>query len=291
MKDIVYIVPLTPDNHLTPLRKLLRDITLLALKNQTSGNWEALLIGEYDKHDGNVIYLPATAPSVDYIKQTRDSAGATDKHFKIDVAMQYIERQEKKPKYVARLDDDDFISPHIVSIIEKSGDNYDCFADKYQALVNVTNGKVCLANLAWMANTVFHKYEHAKTLILEFGFSLINCSHNLGFHKYYAGKNVWHSEKGNPIYLRTLSPTNLSLSTQDKNTFETHVNRYGFWQYKLLPDFEPYLSEFYKEYEILTHTKINRNFSPFYRLQSFISYLLYKRFNNLFPRLLGKLKD
>jgi|SRR6185312_4534055 len=289
MKDVVYIVPLTPASHLSPLRKLLRDITVRSLNAQSSSNWEALFVGEEDRREGNITYLPAVALDPHYQKQERGGKGPTDKHFKIDVAMQYIERQERKPKYIARLDDDDFISPSIVSIIEQTTVDYDCFADHYQAMVNVTSGKVCLTVLQWMPNTIFHKYEHAKTFIPEFNCMLINTSHDKGFHTYYKGKNIWQPEKGKPIYLRTLSPTNLSLSTGNtKDTFESHARKYGFWQYKLLPEFEPYLSELYKGYEALSNTKVERNFSSFYRFLSFVSYSYHKRFDNFFSRLLKK---
>ncbi len=290
MKDIVYIVPLTPERLLTPLRKLLHDISLKALKEQTSANWEALLVGEYDKTEGNIRYLPAKALDLGYQKADRGNEGATDKHFKIDVAMQFIERQDKKPRYIARLDDDDIISPNIVSLIEKNQDNYDCFSDYYQGLVDTTTGKVCLPHLPWMANTTFHKYEHAKTFITDQGCGLINTSHNKGFHPYYMDKKVWWAPQYNPVYLRTLSPSSYSLASQDyKLSFNQHVKKFGFWEYRILPEYEKYLVELFRIFEVMSNTKISRNFSKSYRLRALASYYYHKRFDNFFPRLANKL--
>jgi len=273
MKDVVYIIPLTPTSHLTPLRRMFFDLTIQALNAQKSANWEALLIGEFDKKEGNLTYLPAKALDANYVKPWRSDPGHTDKHFKVDVAMQYINSQSRKPKYLARLDDDDIMSPDIVSVIERSGDVYDCFTDKYQVMYNVTNGKFVFTNLPWMPNTMFHKYEHANVPIAEFGFSLINCSHNFGYHKYYAGKKVWYSPKDKPLYIRTLSPTNLNLLAQEgKITFEQHVKKWGFWHYKELPGYEVYIKKLIAGYEGLTGTKIRRDLSASTYMKSLISY-------------------
>jgi hypothetical protein len=291
MKDVVFLIPINADSRITPLRRLLRENMINSLKNQTSGNWEALLIGEYDKTEGNMRYIPAVSLEPGYQKRDRNDFGHTDKHFKIDVAMQYLNKQERKPKYVVRLDDDDLMSPDIVSIIEKSGDKYDCFADEYQFLYNVSNGKICFDSYPWMANTTFHRYEHAKVIIPEFNLTLINCSHDLGFHKYYAGKQVWYSPKMNPLYVRVHSPTVLNLESQGgKISYEDHLKRFGFWHYVRLPEYEPYFAKLTAEYEKLNNVKVEKNFSAFYYYKSLFAYTLYKRFNNFFPRLANKMK-
>jgi hypothetical protein len=290
MKDIVFIIPINHSSNITPLRKLLRDNTIHSLNNQTSDNWEALLIGEYDKTEGNIRYIPAVSSDPAYEKKFRGDPGHTDKHFKIDVAMEFIAKEQRKPKYVIRLDDDDLISPNIVSTIEKIGDNYDCFADRYQVLYNITNGKLSFNDFPWMANTVFHKYEHAKVFITARGNTLINCSHE-AFHEYYAGKKVWYAPKMHPIYVRTHSPTVLNLhSKSGAISYEQHLKRYRFWHYSLLPEYEPYFAKLAVDYENLTRNKIIRNYTTFNYIKSFCSYEYERWFSNFFPRLGNKIK-
>jgi len=228
MKDFVFIIPLTPKSLLNPVRQVLFNMMVLALKNQTSHNWQALLVGEDEKQDGNLLYINAEKSlDANYIKVSRTYPSHTDKHHKIEIALQHIARAEKKPKYLIRLDDDDLISPGIISRIEKTGMGYDAYADKYQALYNVMDGKIALPKLTWMANSIFHKYEHAITFVDSFKHKLINCSHNEAFHIYYANRNVFYTPKFSPLYLRTLSETCLSINTTTKIPLQQHTDRFG----------------------------------------------------------------
>ncbi len=62
-KRFLFIVPLTPKRLLTPLRNLLFEQFLNAMRNQSYSNWEAILIGEENKDDGNIKYVSLLAES------------------------------------------------------------------------------------------------------------------------------------------------------------------------------------------------------------------------------------
>ena len=56
MKQFLFVVPLTPTKLLTPLRRMLFQEFIRALNNQKYSNWQALLIGEEEKQEGNITY-------------------------------------------------------------------------------------------------------------------------------------------------------------------------------------------------------------------------------------------
>ena len=263
MKDFVFIIPLTPKRLLNPIRQSLFDMMIYALKTQTSDNWNALLLGEDEKQDGNLIYINSEK-SLDpnYIKEFRGDLGHTDKHHKIEIALQHIALSEKKPKYVIRLDDDDLISPLVISTIEKTDMSYDCYADKYQALYNIMDSKIALPHLSWMANSIFHKYEHAITCITDVNRKLVNCSHSESFHVFYADKKVFYFPKYSPLYLRILSETSLHIHTSSNSSYDSHARKYGFWHYYSLKDYEAYIEMLISKFHTLLNIKITRNTSP-----------------------------
>jgi hypothetical protein len=277
MKDFVFIIPLTPSNVQSPFRKELFQLTLLSLKNQTSDNWQAILVGEYEKAEGNLIYIPAVSLDPDYKKVFRSNEAFTDKHFKIDVALQYIAGQSRKPKYLIRLDDDDIFSPVILSKIENL--NYDCYVDEYQALYDTASGKILFGKYSWFANTIIHKYEHAAKFIPDQGYeaqpagALINGRHNIAFHQYYKDKNVFFTSKKNPIYLRVLTSTSLAISHKNDNVkYADWVKTYGYdWYYYRLPEFEPYVEKLIVLFAKYYHVRIKRNFSLLQGLMDSIS--------------------
>lgn len=274
MKDFVFIIPLTPKSLLNPVRQTLFDMMIVALKGQTSDNWQALLIGEDEKEDGNLLYITDKSLDLNYVKIFRNDTGHTDKHHKIEIALQHIAHAEKKPKYLIRLDDDDLISPTIIDRIEKMGISYDCYADKYQALYNVMNGKIALPNLSWMANSIFHKYEHAITYFDAFNLKLINCSHSESFHIYYADKKVFYSPKFYPLYLRILSDTCLNINATVKVALDKHTKKFGFWHYARLEEYETYIIQLIAETPKILNITIKRNFSKTNLLKEFILYKL-----------------
>lgn len=264
MKDFVFIIPLTPSIHKTPLRQDLFELMLSSLTKQTSNNWQAILVGEYEKTEGNFIYIPAKAIEPGFVKKIRSTESATDKHFKIEVALQNIAAQPRKPKYLIRLDDDDIFSPTILSKVQNL--EYDCCVDRYHTYYDVSTGKICQNAATWFPNTIIHKYEHAiapipaGSSIDEPGGPLIAWSHNVAFHKYYEEKNVIFADKNHPVYLRTITPTSVSFAGQkDKLQYEEYISRYGEWYYKRLEDFEVYITELIKLAEKYFGIKINRD--------------------------------
>jgi hypothetical protein len=278
MKDFVFILPLTPSVHITPLRQDLFQLTLSSLRKQTSDNWQAILVGEYDKVEGNLIYLP-TKPIVEgYEKKIRSSESATDKHFKIDIALQYIAKQPQKPKYLIRLDDDDVFSPVILSQIEKM--EYDCYVDRYHTYYDITSGKICQNPVPWYPNTVIHKYEHAVaniprgSTIDEPEGDLIACSHNIAFHKYYKDKKVFFTEKSNPIYVRTITMSTVSFKyPKSKLEYKEYLSTYGEWYYRRIESFEPYIDPLVKLAQKHLGIVIARNFSE---IMSFKDWMINK---------------
>src|ERR1022692_1193725 len=95
-REFLFVTTLTPTRLLTPLRQKLFELYKLSLLNQTYKNWKVLLIGEEESVDGNFI---------------RIKSNEEWKILKLQYALNYIEKLEKKPDYVLRLDDDDIISP------------------------------------------------------------------------------------------------------------------------------------------------------------------------------------
>ena len=259
MNDFVFIIPLTPKRLLNPIRQTLFDLMIYGLKNQKSNNWNALLMGEEEKVDGNLIFLNSEKVlDQDYVKEFRGDPGHTDKHHKIEIALQHIARESKKPKYLIRLDDDDLISPDVIQFIEREGMNYDCYADKYQALYNITDAQIALPDLPWLANSVFHKYEHAITVVPQFNRKLINCSHSDAFHLYYKDKKIYFFPKYEPLYLRILSETSLHIKTAETTTYGHHKRKYGFWFHYQLPSYEAYIQLLIEKFQVILNSRIER---------------------------------
>jgi len=285
MKDFIFIIPLTPSHLQSAFRKELFKITIASLINQKSDNWQAILVGEYEKTDGNLIYIPAVSSDSEYKKYFRKDERFTDKHFKIDIALQYIKSQTVKPKFLLRFDDDDIISPTAIS--EITDFNFDCYADRYQALLDTITGKICLGNYSWLANTVIHKYQHAVTIIPDQGRAyqpegaLINGRHNVAFHEYYAHKKILYSSKYHPLYLRTLTMDSISINNREDNLkYFQWIKSYGTgWYYHRLAEFEPYISEILNLSSEYFKVKPKRDFSAFGYMKNFAVDNFNKYFN------------
>ena len=71
MKHFVFIIPLTPSKVNTPFRMGLYRLMLSSLLKQTSDNWQAILVGEDERVDGNLIYIPAKAIEPGYVIKKR----------------------------------------------------------------------------------------------------------------------------------------------------------------------------------------------------------------------------
>lgn len=259
MKDFLYIVALTPEKFITETKRRLQEITIEALKSQLSDNWQALIIGDQDAQTGNIIYLKSDAQK---------------KGDKLLFALSYIEKQEKKPKYLVRLDDDDIISPTIIQKIEKL--DFDCYADKYHAYYNLINGKLLFFRaIGYMANTVFHKYEHAICIvenpvgINDVNRPLLCCDHAHEFSRYYKNKKVIYSPKMEPIYLRIFSPVCETMSGLNRDLmtnfnlpdFNKKCDAYGVWRSIDLKEFKNYFVDLDAIAEEIFNIKIERKYS------------------------------
>jgi hypothetical protein len=206
-KRFLFIVPLTPKRLLTPLRNLLFEQFLNAMRNQSYSNWEAILIGEENKDDVNIKYVSLLAES---------------KEIKLIFAKEYILNLNIKPDYIIRIDDDDIINPFV---LERIADlDFDCYVDAHHAFYDLTTGMISLQKRDWFANTIVHKYEHAMKEMEEDQIPLIQCDHSKAWVNYYKNKKILFANKKFPIYLRILSPTTVTsgIHGNNKSTLEKY---------------------------------------------------------------------
>lgn len=241
MKKFVFITTRNQHQYDHPLRSRLWTICLNTLQQQQSDNWEALVVGLDEKQEGNITYLKAT--------------GDTKKP-KIKQALEYIAAQETPPEYLIRLDDDDLISATMLK--ELDGLKSDAFTDKYHLLYDITTGKSLQNDHTWFPNTCILGYQHA---IQPFGpeqMPLFMYDHDKAWHQYFEGKNVGYAAKNNPVYLRIISPSTVSISgtwdkskDYDQENFDRYVQslrkwrRINFWRkrsFKGLDAYEPDLA-------------------------------------------------
>lgn len=256
MKDFVYIIPLTPDSVLTPLRKALREITLNSLLNQTSDNWQALLIGDEEKTEGNFIYVKTNAVS---------------KSEKLIYAYQYLLREPIKPGYIIRLDDDDIISPFVLECASQL--EFDCYSDLYHSFYDVASCTVSQQKRDWMPNTIIHTFSNAMASYGEKGLSLFAHDHSKSWHHYYSDKKHVYAPKDHPIYLRIISPSTISsgnnsqhVNAVDFQSYEKHLNSFGKWKKFNLSDFQPYKNDLINIWEKFSGQKINIKNNLFFDL-------------------------
>lgn len=268
-KSFLFITPLTPKHLLTPLRTLLFEQYINALKNQTYDNWQALLIGDENKTDGNITYVSLKAES---------------KEIKLIFAKEYILNLSTKPDYIIRIDDDDVINPHVLNLV--SDVEFDCYADKYHAFYDLISGKISLQSRNWFANTVIHKYEHAMKEMGDDKIPLLQCDHSKDWLDFYSTKKIIYSAKNRPIYLRVLSPTTVtsgihglkqstaeryvlfknnamklvSVKDIDFEKYRNYLKGFGRWKYQKLNDFKIITENFEKLWANFSGTRSNNNF-------------------------------
>jgi hypothetical protein len=238
MKKFLFIVPLTPSNYLTPLRKELFSLFINALKEQTHPYWKALLIGEEEKTDGNIIYKKIVGIS---------------KEVKLMYAREFISTLSEKPDFLIRLDDDDLISPTVLARAAATSVEFDCYTDKYHAYFDVVSGKICQALNPWLPNTVIHKFRHAMAEFSEDNIPLFQLDHSKEWVKYYKGKKIFFEKKTSPVYLRVLSPTAgtsrmhamrlLTFSAENLLEYSNNISVIGKWKLARLQDFEKHIDK------------------------------------------------
>lgn len=218
MKQFVFIIPRTPKQFSTPLRNELFDITLRSLKQQPFKDWEAIVIDDHDREEANIRY----------VKTDR-----VTKSEKLQFALEFIDSQQHKPKYLIRLDDDDIISPNILQQVSQL--DFDCYTDRFHTCLNLINGKIHHQQCNCFPNTVIHKYECALDIFGDEQKPLLLNKHTQ-WHKYYENKNVLYAKYSNPVYLRVLSPTTrtaknpslvYNVSDIDFDSYTDYLTQFG----------------------------------------------------------------
>lgn len=241
MKSFLFITPLTPSDLLTPLRKELFKVFLSSLKNQTYKDWQALLIGEEEKIDDNLIY--------------KKIEGRT-KEIKLMFSYEWISSLTEKPDYIIRIDDDDLISPSVLEKIATGADDFDCYADEYHVYYDSVTGKVCRVKNAWLPNTVIHKTTHALASFTSDNIPLMLLDHSKTWLDYYRNKKIVYAEKDKPVYLRIMSPATQTSKMHQKRIVDfsdevisEYLNRssgIGKWRFGTVSGFEAYIQQIQK---------------------------------------------
>jgi hypothetical protein len=238
MKSFLFIVPLTPSDYLTPLRKELFDLFLAALNGQKYKNWQALLVGEEDRTEGNMVYKKITGRS---------------KEVKLMFAHEYISSLADKPDYIIRIDDDDLISPDVLQYVSDSAVDFDCMADKFHCYYDIVSGKICQVKNTWLPNTVIHKTEHALSKFGRDNIPLMLLDHSKDWMEYYSTKKIAWAEKNAPVYLRVMSPTTgtsnmhtlrlLDFTDAMLSQYESSISRIGKWKHMHIASFDRYINK------------------------------------------------
>jgi hypothetical protein len=231
----VFLIPRTPKRFRNESRDSLWTLCKTALMQQRSNNWTAIVLGDCEGEELDVKHFKCL-PFDDF-----------DKIDKLRSGLQYIESWSQKPKYLIRLDDDDIISPTILQYIEQRNEQFDCYTEARQAVIDVVFLKISYFKAAWFPNTVIHSYHHAIQKCGPKNEVLVLQHHDEFWHIYYARKRILLVNSRNQIYYRLLSPYSITSSasnTDNGNYWEQHLaylNGYGPW-IDLKKDFPYYIS-------------------------------------------------
>ncbi|MFK8013682.1 MAG: hypothetical protein AB8B80_16705 [Marinicellaceae bacterium] len=221
----VFIIPLTPDSHLTELRSTLQKICLETLLKQTYQNWTALLIGR-DK--------PSNTEDPRFVHIAEEGL----KELKLQIATKYIRENALTFDYVIRLDDDDIINPSALQKYKNS--QADAIVDLKHHFLDWHSQSVSSQFRPWFPNTILHKFEHA---MVKYGkianrnieqinddVVLIETNHSY-MHDYYKGKKVLFSAAQRPVYVRVLNKDSITSSVNDN--YLDYLRTFGTWNKKL----------------------------------------------------------
>ncbi|MFO0358092.1 MAG: glycosyltransferase [Sphingobacteriaceae bacterium] len=231
MNNFIFLIPLTPQSHMTENRIALRTLCLNNLVDQTYANWKAILIGEKDKtvpHSDKFILLNIEG----------------QKEEKLQNATKYILDNHIAGDYIIRLDDDDLFNPNLLE--ELKDKNFDICIDKYHTFWDASTGQIAQQVPMWFANTCIHKRTHALTVFGKFPRDtkvftksnpyLIENGHG-DFHKYYNEDHIILIRKRfDPVYVRTLNPD--SHSSNFTGDFVRYMNLFGIWRSNCLPSYQ-----------------------------------------------------
>ncbi len=146
MNKFIFIIPRTLEKFQDAIRPQLWKLCMHSLQKQSFQNWIALLIGGhsiFDKNDNRFIKIN--------FEGTKEE--------KLQIATDYIIRNNIEGEYIIRLDDDDIINPYLLAKVIKY--NFDIYVDKHQWFWHYESGFISNRVWNWFPNTYIHKREHA----------------------------------------------------------------------------------------------------------------------------------
>jgi hypothetical protein len=242
MKKFLFVIPQSPKRIITPFRQRLIDISLHSLLAQESENWEAWMLGEEDKNEGNLHFIRSPF-------ETKEEK----LHWVVDLLL----GEKSLPEYIIRFDDDDIVNVSKLKQLEAV--SFDCYTDKHHSFYDAASGRLSQQLRTWLPNTVIHKTEHALAQFGEYHYvvksdkrrpHLLQNDHSKWWHQYYAGKNVVYADQASPLYLRILSPTSFTAqgdsSTSDRQSYYEYISKFGDWNAPEPKEFKPFVEELKK---------------------------------------------
>lgn len=245
MKKFLFVIPQSPKRTITPFRQRLIDLSLQSLRAQESDQWEAWMLGEENKADGNLTYFQSPVET---------------KEEKLHWAVDLLLNAKSLPEYIIRFDDDDIINVSALKKVE--GITFDCYADKHHTFYDAASGRLSQQVRSWLPNTVIHKTEHALAQYGEYHYvvksdkrkpHLLQNDHSKWWHTYYANKKVVYADKSSPLYMRILSPTSFTaqggVNTSEHQSYNEYISKFGDWNAVVPAVFQPYIDELMKAWE------------------------------------------
>lgn len=195
MNHFIFVIPQTPSHLSNSFREALFGLTLQSLKCLVYDQWTAVIVGEKNIVEGNLIYIQSEAVT---------------KKDKINAGIDYLKEKGIVYDYITRFDDDDIINPHCLT--HHHDCTADCIADKRQLLYDIKNHRFFFAKYPWLANTVFHKREHAEAAFSNPEKYMLAGDHDTTFNAYYEDKVIAYTSSFSPLYVRIYHPFTQSIA-------------------------------------------------------------------------------
>lgn len=228
MKRFLFVISLTPEKLLSPFRADLAAISLDSLRQQTSSDWSAVLLGEHNRDDGDFHYM---------------DLGGVRKEQKLHHFADWLMKQQQQPEYIIRFDDDDLFHPQALQQV--SALDFDCYADRRHWFYDSSSGRCASQERSWLPNTVIHRTAHAMAAYGKyherFPFNdrlpvLLENDHSVAWHAYYKDKNVLSPAEGHPLYLRILSPQ--SITSEANRDYKNYLTKFGDWRERIPGEYQ-----------------------------------------------------
>lgn len=236
----LFIIALTPEEFLNPLRIRQQEVFLRSLQAVKYDNFQAILLGEKEEQVGNLTF----------VKSPNGSKGE-----RLKFALEYLEKHEIEYDYIARFDDDDILNPNIFDIVNALSAG-DCFYDSWHAYYDLYSGEYTHEKKDWMANSILMKKEHAL-FVMQDERTLIEQDHAQEWHLYFKDKQNIAVPKLRPIYLRVLSPGSVTANAKEEQSYQVYLA--GQCKWNVRPDF--------KDFDLGKLNSIHKDFYPAGRLQ------------------------